>query len=80
MSKLTRQQQIFNDLNELLGYYAKSTKSETMAAQIGLLMGWLSRIASIDYSVQQELTARLKKIKNQNSSLEDTSKPPVPRP
>ena len=46
-------------INELLGYYEYPTKGETLAAQRGLLSGWLARIASTDYIVAQELEERL---------------------
>lgn len=75
----TRQHQALDDINELLGHYTRSTKTETMAAQIGLLMGWMSRLASQDYSIRQELDARLEEARN-HSSLEGTSRPLGRRP
>lgn len=79
-SNKTRQQQALEDINELLGYCAKETKGETMAAQIGYLMGWLSKIASTDWIVGQQLEARLDQARRKNSSLVSKSKPPVHRP
>lgn len=76
----TRQQRAFDDINELLGYYAKETKGETMAAQLGLLMGWMARIAATDWIVHEELDARLEEARRKNSSSGDTSKPPVRQP
>lgn len=78
--KKTRQQEALEDLNELLGYYAKETKGETMAAQIGFMMGWLSRLVSQDWLVKEELDARLKEAKKKHSSSKDTSSPRSPLP
>jgi hypothetical protein len=79
MSK-TRKQELLEDINELLGYFEKSTKTETMAAQLGLLMGWMSRLASQDYTVKQELEARLVDARKNHSSSAGTSKPLGRRP
>lgn len=76
----TRKQETFDDLNELLGYYARDTKGETMAAQIGLMMGWLSRLATQDWIVKEELEARLKEARKQHSSSKDTLSPRRPLP
>lgn len=78
--KKARQQEILDDINELLGYYARETKGESMAAQIGLLMGWMSRIAATDWMVREELEARLKQARKKHSSSTNTSRPPVHRP
>jgi hypothetical protein len=75
-----RKQEAFEDLNELLGYYAKDTKGETMAAQIGFMMAWLSRLSTQDWVIRQELDARLKVARQRHSSSGGTLKPPVPRP
>lgn len=75
-----RKQELFDDLNELLGYYARETKGETLASQIGFMMGWLSRLASQDWLIKEELDARLKAARRQHSSSKDTWKPPVHRP
>ena len=66
----TRKQQALDDIHRLIGYQARKTKGETMAAQIGYLMGWLSKIAAEDYIVRQELDARLR----QAEYLESESK------
>jgi len=75
----TRQEKALDDINELLGYYAHESKGETMAAQIGLLMGWMSRLASTDWTVNQELEARLDKARVDHSSSKNKSKPPTYR-
>jgi hypothetical protein len=69
----TRQQQKADELFELLNYYTYPTKGETLAAQKGLMVGWLSRLATTDWTVAQELEARLDRAKQQNSSSKDTS-------
>ncbi len=76
----TRKQQALDDINELLGYYAYSSKPETLAAQLGLLMGWLSRIAAQDYSIRQELDIRLEEARKNHSSSKGTSRPLDRRP
>jgi hypothetical protein len=55
-------------INELLDCYTHSTKSETLAAQRGLLSGWLARLATTDYIVSQELDARLEIARQKHSS------------
>lgn len=80
MSNKTRQQEALDDVNELLGYYAKETKGETLASQVGLLMGWMARIAATDWIVRQELDQRLDKARQTNSSLRGTLLPRSPRP
>jgi len=47
------------ELEELLEHYSRATKGETLAAQRGLLQGWLARIAATDYIVANELKERL---------------------
>lgn len=79
-AKKTRQEEAFDNINELLGYYARESKSETLASQLGLLMGWMSRLAATDWTVHQELDARLKDARKKHSALEDIKKPPVHRP
>ena len=79
-SKRTRQQQALDDINELLGYYAKETKGETLASQIGYMMGWMSKVASEDWIVNQELDARLEQARRRHSSSKDTSSPRNPLP
>lgn len=69
----TRAQEKLDDLNELLNYYVYPTKGETLAAQKGLMLGWLSRLAATDYLVDQELDARLHWARQQNLSSKDTS-------
>lgn len=76
----TRQQKAFDDINELLGYYARETKGETLASQLGLLMGWMSRIAATDWTVHQELEHRLDEARRKHSSSKDTSSPRRPQP
>lgn len=76
----TKQQQAFDDINELLGYYEKETKGEIMASQIGYMMGWLSKLASTDYIIAQDLKARLHLARQKYSSSKDTSSPRRPRP
>lgn len=76
----TRQQQKLDDINELLGYILKETKGETVAAQLGYMMGWMSRVASQDSIVGQELDARLKQARRKYSSSKDTLSPRRPRP
>lgn len=68
----TRQQQKADELFELLNYYAYPTKGETLAAQTGLMVGWLSRLASTDWTVAQELAARLERARLEKSSSKDT--------
>jgi hypothetical protein len=64
----TRAQEKLDNLNELLNYYVYPTKGETLAAQKGLMLGWLARLASTDYVVSQELDARLYLAKKSSSS------------
>jgi hypothetical protein len=71
--KKTRIQEKVDDLNELLNCYVYPTKGETLAAQKGLMLGWLARLASTDHIVSQELEARLYLAKQKNSSSKDTS-------
>jgi hypothetical protein len=62
----TRIQEKTDDLFELLNYYEYPTKGEALAAQKGLLLGWLARLASTDYIVAQELKARLNRSRQNN--------------
>ena len=55
----THLQEKLAELDELLEYYLRATKGETLAAQRGLLQGWLARIAATEYIVANELTERL---------------------
>jgi hypothetical protein len=55
-------------INELLDYYAHPTKGETLAAQRGLLTGWLARLATTDYIVAHELDERLYLARKQDPS------------
>jgi hypothetical protein len=55
-------------INELLGYYEYPTKGETLAAQRGLLSGWLARLAITDYLVARELEERLYLARERKSS------------
>jgi hypothetical protein len=73
VSPKTRIQEKLDDLNELLDHYVYPTKGETLAAQKGLMLGWLSRLASTDFIVSQELEARLHSARQKNSSSKDTS-------
>jgi hypothetical protein len=57
-----------DDINELLGYYEYPTKGETLAAQRGLLSGWLARLAITDYLVARELEERLYLARERKSS------------
>jgi hypothetical protein len=57
-----------DDINELLGYYEYPTKGETLAAQRGLLSGWLARLATTDYLVARELEERLYLARERKSS------------
>lgn len=73
---MSKQRTHFSDkvdaINELLGYYEYPTKGETLAAQRGLLTGWLARIAASDYIVSHELDERLYLARQTNSSSKDT--------
>lgn len=62
----TRAQEKLDDLNELLNYYVYSTKTETLCAQKGLMLGWLSRLAATDWIVSEELDRRLEKARHNN--------------
>jgi len=55
----THLQEKLAELDELLEHYSHATKGETLAAQRGLLQGWLARIAATDYIVANELKERL---------------------
>lgn len=68
----TRKQQKAEDLFELLNYYEYPTKGETLCAQKGLLVGWMARLASTDWTVAQELKFRLERARNEHSSSKDT--------
>jgi hypothetical protein len=61
-----------DDINELLGYYEYPTKGETLAAQRGLLSGWLARLATTDYIVARELEERLYLARERKSSQRRT--------
>jgi hypothetical protein len=67
-----RIQEKLDDLNKLLDFYVYPTKGETLAAQKGLMLGWLARLASTDYSVAQELEARLERARREKPSSKDT--------
>jgi hypothetical protein len=68
----TRKEEALDDLTELLDYYNLETKGETLAARLGLMMGWMSRLASQDWIVRQELDARLAQARKKYSSSKDT--------
>jgi hypothetical protein len=68
----TRIQEKVDDLNELLNCYVYPTKGETLAAQKGLMLGWLARLASTDHIVAQELEARLYLAKQQRLSSKNS--------
>jgi hypothetical protein len=79
-TKKTRQQQALDDINELLGYLARETKGETLAAQIGYMMGWMSKVAAEDWIIQSQLDARLEQARQKNSFSRDTLLPRRPLP
>ena len=64
----TQTEKKLEEINELLSYYDYPTKGETLAAQRGLLSGWLARIAATDYIVSNELEERLYLARQKNSS------------
>lgn len=66
---LTRQEKMVKDIDELLSHYNGKTKTEILAAQRGLLTGWLARIASTDWVVAKELEERLESAKRTGSFL-----------
>lgn len=68
----TRKDTALDDIHQLLGYYSKDSKGETLSVQVGLLMGWMSRLAATDWLVREELSARLEDAKKKYSSLKDT--------
>lgn len=68
----TRLQQKADDIFELLDHYVYPTKGETLAAQKGLMVGWLARLATTDWAVAQELEARLERARNEKSSSKGT--------
>jgi hypothetical protein len=68
----TRHQQKADDIFELLDHYVYPTKGETLAAQKGLMVGWLARLATTDWAVAQELEARLSRARQQCSASKDT--------
>jgi hypothetical protein len=68
----TRKQQKADDLFELLNYYEYPTKGETLAAQKGLIVGWLARLATTDWAVAEELKVRLERARQKYSSSKDT--------
>lgn len=78
-NKKTQKERALKDINELLGYYAQDTKTKTLSAQLGFMMGWLSRLAAEDWIIRNELENRLEDAKKKYSSSEDTLRPPDPR-
>ena len=68
----TRLEQKADDIFELLDHYVYPTKGETLAAQKGLMVGWLARLATTDWTVAQELEARLARARQQCSSSKGT--------
>jgi hypothetical protein len=62
----TRTQEKLAELNKLLDYYQYPTKTETLCAQKGLLLGWMSRLAATDWIVAEELERRLEKARQEN--------------
>lgn len=65
----TRAQEKLEDLDELLSYYTYPTKGETLCAQKGLLLGWMSRLAATDWIVAEELEARLNRARESENRL-----------
>ena len=59
MSKKTHLEEVEAELEELLDFYIKDGKLETLLYQRGLLTGWLARIAATDYIVHNEIRDRL---------------------
>ena len=68
----TRIEQKADEIFELLDHYVYPTKGETLAAQKGLMVGWLARLATTDWTVAQELEARLQRARREHSSSKDT--------
>jgi hypothetical protein len=64
----TNTEKKLDEINELLNYYDYPTKGEILAAQRGLLSGWLARIAATDYIVANELEERLHLARQKHSS------------
>lgn len=50
-------------IEELLEFYIKDSKSETLAAQRGVLTGILARVASTDLELAKEIEARIEQEK-----------------
>ena len=63
MSKKTHLEEVEAELEELLDFYRKESKLETLLYQRGLLSGWLARIASTDYIVLAEIRDRIEQAK-----------------
>lgn len=68
----THAQEKLDNLSELLNYYMYPTKTETLCAQKGLLLGWMARLAATDWIVAQELEARLQIARQKHLSSKDT--------
>jgi hypothetical protein len=68
----THFQEKLEEIDELLEYYTQDTKGKTLAAQRGVLSGWLARIAATDYIVSEELRERLYLARKVRSSSKDT--------
>lgn len=63
MSKKTHLEEVEAELEELLDFYKKESKLETLLYQRGLLSGWLARIAATDYIVLTEIRDRIEQAK-----------------
>jgi hypothetical protein len=68
----THFQEKLAELDELLEHYSHATKNETLAAQRGLLQGWLARLATTDYMIAQELDNRLERARHERKPSKGT--------
>jgi hypothetical protein len=65
----TRLEKKADDIFELLDHYVYPTTGETLAAQKGLMVGWLARLATTDWTVAEELERRLHLARKQKGKI-----------
>lgn len=68
MQPKTLYQEMLEAINEIVDEQASETKTLSLVKQRGYLTGWLARLASQDWMIQQEVIARREQAKRKKKN------------